>query len=629
MKRWSFVSGLTVILLLLLVLSGFAVTVIRGLTTDLDRLIAKNYDTIRAIREIRDSTTRLNAHYRKAATLAQLPAGRGMFEHESATIVDRAAFVVEMSRPGEERTRAELLQAMSRDFLVTYENYLRLSGLGGVAAQEKFDGLASSIAQITGAIADAAGAVIEANERQIFDRRDQAVRRGRQATGIALGIAGFSLIVYMIASVRLARGIYEPLRNLRDAIARVRQRRFEEPVAVEGSEELGQIATAFNAMAAELRAYIIATDEKAVQAARDCRAILAALPYPVYIVDEQLAVRMSNPRGEQLAQAAGVPGALPAAVRRQIDEAAARGTDLVNDDMSRVIECDVEKTPDGKGRPVYLPQVFSLANAHGARDGWAVLLVDVTTLRRIDEARTKALSTLGHEVKTPVTGIRMSLHLLLEEKLGPLNADQRELVASGRDDCERLLAVLQALLELARLESGRVAFKLEPVPAERLLAQADAMHGEFLRQHGKPLVVDPGAAGALLVRADLLHAGRVLANFLSNAAKYGAPGGEVSLTAKERADGFVRFSVSNATDRPLSEKEQAKIFDPFYRRPGEQAEGTGLGLTISREIATAHGGRVGVWCEGGKVEFYLDLKNAGPGHVAGAVAAVAPVAAAV
>lgn len=610
MKRWNFVSGLTVILLLLLVLSGFAVAVVRGLTTDLDRLISGNYDTIRAIREIRDSTTRLNAHYRKANNPAEIPSGRGIFDHERKTIEERAAFVLAQvaSADEDERQRADLLAALLRDYLGAYEGYLGARGLRSAAADERFALAASNLAQITGDIGEAAAGVIGDQERRIFARRDHAVARGRQATTLALLIVAFSLAVYVFTSLRLARGVYQPLRDLRDAIARVRERRFEEPIRVEGSEELGQIARAFNAMAAELRAYVAETDEKAVQAARDCRAILAALPSPIYIVDERFAVRMCNPRGEALSAAAGVPGALPAVVRRQIDLAAEQGRDLVDDDMRRVIDLP---GPDGRGTISCLPQVFRISDAHGGAEGWAVKLMDVTRLRRLDGAKTKALSTLGHEVKTPVTGIRMGLHLLLEEKLGPLNADQRELIASGRDDCERLLAVLQALLELARLESGRAVFRLDPIPAARLVDQAEAMHGEIVRKSGMTLVAPESDDSGPLVAADLVHAGRVLGNYLSNAAKYGERGGEVRVTVVERADGFVRFSVSNPAPRPLTEEEQARIFEPFYRRPGERVEGSGLGLTIAREIAVAHGGRVGVWCEGGRVEFYLDLRKVG------------------
>lgn len=609
-RNWSFISGLTVVLLLLLVLSGYCVTVTRTLTADLDRLIAGNYDVIRAVRELRDSTTRLDAHYRKATAVEEIPYSVGVFLRERELIEARLAQIAAAADGKTERDKISLLEALTHDYLGAYADYFALrSGEG-----ERFDALAGSIAQLSGGIADAGGALIELKEAEIFARRDAAVTRGRQATTIALAVAAVSLLVYFYTSWRMTQSVFRPLRELRDAIVRVSRRQFDEPVPVQGGEELAQIAETFNEMAGELRVYLAESDEKAVRAARDCRAILAALPYPVYIVDDGLSVRLSNPRGDALAASLGVPGALPAAVRRQIDEAAARGTELVNDDMRRVIELAPDGAPEESGRgpgTAYLPQVFRLGDEPGLRGGWAVLLIDVTRLRQLDEAKTKALSTLGHEVKTPVTGIRMTLHLLLEEKLGPLNPDQRELLASGRDDCERLLSVLQALLELARLESGRTALKLEATSAELVLAQAEAMHGEIVRQSGLALEVDPVPADLPPVQADVLHAARVLGNFLANAAKYAARGAPVRMRAEARADGFVRFTVANTTERPLAEEEQARVFDPFYRRSGEQAEGAGLGLAIAREIATAHGGRVGVWSEGARVEFYLDLRKAG------------------
>ena len=85
----------------------------------------------------------------------------------------------------------------------------------------------------------------------------------------------------------------------------------------------------------------------------------------------------------------------------------------------------------------------------------------------------------------------------------------------------------------------------------------------------------------------------------------------VRLQAQARGDGYVRFSVINH-GRPLSEPEQALVFDPFFRRSGENAEGTGLGLAICRELAALHGGRVGVFCpaDSDLIEFYFDLRRA-------------------
>ena len=232
-------------------------------------------------------------------------------------------------------------------------------------------------------------------------------------------------------------------------------------------------------------------------------------------------------------------------------------------------------------------------------------------MNRSVEARTKALATLSHELKTPVAGIRMTLHLLLEGKLGPINADQRELLEMSREDCERMLAVLQALLELARLEMGHTELQIGPqVPAE-LLGEVMAAHGDRVRQAGGSLELD-APAELPAVQADPVQAGRVLGNFLSNAGQYGLPGRPVVLQARARSDGYVRFSVINH-GRILTEQEQGLVFDPFFRRAGESTGGTGLGLAICRELAALHGGRVGVSCPAGSdlIEFYFDLRSAG------------------
>jgi signal transduction histidine kinase len=477
----------------------------------------------------------------------------------------------------------------------------------GKSDGDQFKVLTRSLANSSSDIADASGAIMDINDNVILAHRAAAMARGRRAIVIALGIAGLSLVIYIWTSIRLTQGMFAPLRQLRDSIVKVSQRQFDMIVPLEGGEELQQIATTFNQMAAELRAYIAESDQRAIEANRVSRAILEALPYPIYIVDEDYAVRVMNPRAEMLSSMLEIPGALPGAVRKSIDEAAALGCELIDDDLKRAVEIPLPNAPS-EAPPTYLPQVFRMTAAPGASAGWAVLLMDVTKLRQFDLAKTKAILTLGHELKTPVTSIRMTLHLLLEEKIGALTPDQRELVTVGRDDCERLLTVLQSLLELARHESGRVTMKLTPTAPADLLAQTEAMHGEFIRRSGAQFTVEPMPPALPLVPADAIHVVRVLGNFLNNAAKYGTPGVPVAMRAELRSDGFVRLCVRNHSPRPLSEAEQARVFDPFYRRAGEGAEGSGVGLTICREIAAAHRGRIGVWSEDGQVEFYLDLR---------------------
>lgn len=604
MNRWNFISGLTVTLLLLLVLSGFCVWVSRGLTSEIGSIINENYDGIRAMRELRTSVTRINTHYLAARDVANVPEARETYRHERAQIEAKVEFMLQRSVLPGEHEKATRLKALVQDYFAGYDEYLALKP----RASDRFAQLTVVLAGLTGDMADVSDQLVDLNENAILARRDASLVYGRRVTVVAMGFAIFSLAIYVLTSLRLTRGVFVPLRRLRDSIQQVSDRRFDTLVPFEGGEELRQIATGFNRMAAELHRYIRDTDGRALQANRMNRAILEALPYPVYIVDRDFAVRLTNPRAETLSQALGIPGSLPGEVRRQVDEAASARRGVVGDDIRRAVRLTV---PGVKGveesEADYLPQVFRMPEAFDGADGWAVLLVDVTRLRRMDAAKTKALATLGHEVKTPVTGLRMSLHLLLEEKLGPLNSDQRELLEVGRDDCERLLTVLQSLLELARLESGRTEMQLTAHPPGELLAETLAAHGETARRAGTELRLD-AAPDLPPVLAEPVQANRVLSNFLTNACKYGRRGEPILLRGRPRGDGYVRFSVVNSGP-PLSEAEQSKVFDPFFRRPGESAEGTGLGLAISREIANVHGGRVGVYCPAGleQVEFFLDL----------------------
>lgn len=607
MKRWDFFSGLTIILCLLMVLGGFCVWTTQQLTNDLKEQIASNYDTLRALREVQSSSTRINSLALVETEPTVLAANANSYEHERALMLNELAVVKgAVSEPGEDELVARF-EALLGDYL----NGLDILFASTPADRVRFAERQASIGRKGGEIAGVVEQIVKIKEDAVFARRDDAVRRGQRANYVALGLVLMSLGIYVYTSFRLTQGVYQPLVRLRDSIVNLREKKFSEFVPIEGGDEIGQIAATFNAMATDLRAFINEKDGRVVAANRLCRSILQALPKPVYIVDNDLRVTLMNPRAERLSAGLGVPGALPALVRQRVDEAAATGHGLVGDDIRQAIELESESEDAEGGSPIrqaFIPQVFRMKTDLGVTEGWAVLLMNVTNLRRMDAAKTKAISTLGHEVKTPVTGIRMTLHLMLEEKLGPLNADQRELLVSARDDCERLLTVLQALLELARLESGRTELKLTPVEPVGLLQQAEAMHGALLSRTGHRLVLESLEEDIPRVVADADLTARVLDNFLSNAAKYGVPGEAVILRAASRADGFVRLSVINRSPRPLTETEQAGVFEPFYRRAGEQAEGSGLGLTIAREIAELQRGRIGVWSQDGAVEFYIDLR---------------------
>jgi len=186
------------------------------------------------------------------------------------------------------------------------------------------------------------------------------------------------------------------------------------------------------------------------------QALVSALPFPLYVFDRDFIVRQANSSAVELGTKLALGNDLPREVRSLISAAIVQNQDVAGNDLSRTVSLS-----DGQ---TYLTQIFRLAGIFSGQEGWAVLLVNVSRLSENLEAKAKTLSTLSHEVKTPLTSIRLSLLLLLEEKLGALNSDQRELLEVGRDECEHMLTKLQTQQsELALLGNGtNIAVRIDP-----------------------------------------------------------------------------------------------------------------------------------------------------------------------
>jgi NtrC-family two-component system sensor histidine kinase KinB len=294
-------------------------------------------------------------------------------------------------------------------------------------------------------------------------------------------------------------------------------------------------------------------------------------------------------------------GELPAQVRRHLAEAAVTGPDYRLDDLKQALLFRIDEQEF-----YFLPRIFRIVLEDGTTFGRALMLVDVTRFRWLDEMKSDMLSTLSHEIKTPLTGIRLVLHLLLEKSVGNLNPSQEEIVTTARNDCERLLKTLNSLLDLARMESGKAQLNIREMPSQRV---ADEIFAEWKdRAHAGSHLLEMDVQSSLpKILVDLERILIVFENFFSNALKYGYPDSEIFVRVRSIGREFVRFSIVNSGPG-LSDEEQARVFDKFYRAPGQPGEGAGLGLSIARQVVQAHEGRIGVFSERGKLtEFFCDL----------------------
>jgi len=237
--------------------------------------------------------------------------------------------------------------------------------------------------------------------------------------------------------------------------------------------------------------------------------------------------------------------------------------------------------------------------------------MDVTRVRWLDEMKTNLLATVSHEIKTPLTGIRMVLHLLLEGRTGGLNEVQQNMVGSARDDCERLLITLKRLLDLVRVESGASQLQLRPVNLLESVERASQLFSSVAEQRQSELVIE-AEDNLPTVIGDSVRLDEVIQNLISNALKHGPPGRPIIIRLSARPDGrHLRLTVLDEGPG-VPEELRGRIFDKFFRGPGEKSEGVGLGLSIAREIVLAHGGRIGLADTGSSfTEFQVDLPLTG------------------
>ena len=256
-----------------------------------------------------------------------------------------------------------------------------------------------------------------------------------------LGLAcGIVLAVFLVGNT--IRMIVYPVRAATESAVAIGAGNLDQVVPITSDDELGQLASAFNTMARQLREFRQSHKAQLIRAQRTSQATIDSFPEPVLVVDPEDRVEMANPAARRLfglphpehAGAAPPVWEPPEALRQPLAEALHEQRAYVPEGFDKVIVLQHGEQPHS-----YLPRVLPIRDASSVTLGAAVLLEDVTRFRLLDEVKSNMVATVSHELKTPLTSIRLVLHLLLQEDVGPLLPKQLELLVDARDNAERLL----------------------------------------------------------------------------------------------------------------------------------------------------------------------------------------------
>jgi signal transduction histidine kinase len=223
-------------------------------------------------------------------------------------------------------------------------------------------------------------------------------------------------------------------------------------------------------------------------------------------------------------------------------------------------------------------------------------------------AKSEFLATVSHELRTPLTSIKGSLDLVGHGAMGELPERMEKVLSIAQRNATRLNALINDLLDLQKMEAGRMSFQFDIVNLGSLLAQAVASNQPFAQSLNTQIVLED-VAQDLYVSADAARLEQVMSNILSNAAKFSDSGGEIIVRATPR-DGQVRIEVVDC-GIGLAEDHREKVFEEFSQVDSSDRRkvgGTGLGLNISKRIVDAHGGVLDyVRNEGAGTTFFVDL----------------------
>lgn len=455
--------------------------------------------------------------------------------------------------------------------------------------------------------------ILAINQDAMVRKSGEVRRTAERMNTITISVALAALALGLLVSTFLTRRMLQPVLELSEATRKIGEGRFDARAHVRGNDELAQLARDFNAMAGRLAEYRKSSLGDLLQAHLSMQAAIDSLPDPVAIfnvdgnlqnvnlaAETLLGVRTDSGSKESLKNVEASTRAVLERIRSHV--LSGKGTFV-----PRGFEDAVQLTTL-LGDRYFLPRGAPVYETRGVIVGATVILQDVTRLRRFEELKSDLVATVAHEFRTPLTSLRMAVHLCTEQVAGPLTDKQAELLHSAREDCDRLQGLIDDLLDMSRIESGRV--ELFPLPTEAASLITAAVDEYKAEAEAKGVILNAQVTTPeVSVLADRERIGHVFSNLIGNAVRYTPKGGSIILDARV-ANGTVRFAVAD-TGTGIPKEYQDRIFEKFFQVPDAKTKGTGLGLYIAKEIVRAHDGEIGVESKPGEGStFWFTLPRA-------------------
>ncbi|MGR3854341.1 MULTISPECIES: ATP-binding protein [Chryseobacterium] len=435
--------------------------------------------------------------------------------------------------------------------------------------------------------------IMSLNMKGIERKSDIAIITAENATFWIVSLGTVCFLIAFILLFNLPQTIAEPINQLTFSIKQIADKNYSERVHFKGSEEFNSLADSFNSMAEKLQEYESSTLSKQLMDKKRIETLVNNMHDAVIGLDENHFIYMINDEALKItnlhkediigktAHEVAINNDLMRELLKNIDHPVKDPIKIVRDNKENYFEQDII--------PI---NIVKTGEKEKKNIGKVILLRNITPFKELDFAKTNFIATISHELKTPISAIKMGVQLLGNQKFGELNEQQQELLKSINEDGQRLLDITGELLNLSQVESGNIRLTVEKCSPKEIVQTAVKNVEKLAEQKNISISTEYFLEDNDAVTADFDKTVWVMNNFLTNAVKHSFQDENIKIVV-EKLDSFIQFSIID-TGSGIDEKYHRQIFDRYFQVPGEHQNGTGLGLAISKNFIEKQHGEIGV-----------------------------------
>jgi len=603
--RYKQLSGELIILLLIFLVSLWAISNFINLNNALDRILVENYQSVLAAENMIGSIERQDS-----AVLYYLLGSRD----EGQKLFDKyhGEFMIWFGKerdnitvPGEE----ELVSNIYMNYTSYLSEFNKIKSIyssegSNAAIKYYFD---RSLPQFM-SIRTLCNDLLEVNHKTISERNEIAENVANNAIWSTIVVSILSIVFGFFWNIYISGIVVGPILKLTDKVKNIVKGNLDEAIDIKANDEIGILASEFNNMTRHLKEYQSVNIDKLISERKKSETIVREIYDGVIVVDKDSKIVLVNKaaeiilnKDENVIRGKHFLEVIKDDTIYMVLKAALEGRSQDEDETDVTTICRIS---DGIKKH-YTVRATPIEGKENTVEGAVILLGDVTHFKEIDEMKSDFVSTVSHEFRTPLTSIQMGVGLLLESNFVKDGTREKDLLDAIDEDSKRLNRLVSELLDLTRIESGKISMEFRRIDAVRIIADVVRSFELQAKEKGIELNKEIKAEEPINIYADSDKVTWVLVNLISNAMRYTQQGGNITVSIEQNVN--KAYIAVKDTGIGIPKKYHEIIFDKFtqVKNDGVTAGGAGLGLAISKDIVKAHKGRIWVESEEGKGSTFI------------------------